>query len=177
MSNAARKWFVLSGALALAGGFVLVRLFAGGPTVADDGSGGVAGTGVAELRGSSTSFSIAGRAAEPISPGVLVPLDLEFTNSHDSPMSVTDLTVSVQRVSAPQADDFHPCAVGDFAVEQASRSLEINVPAGAPHTLTSLGLPRAEWPQVAMLNRSVNQDGCKGASLTLDYTASGTLVN
>jgi hypothetical protein len=28
---------------------------------------------------------------------------------------------------------------------------------------------------VGMLNRSVNQDGCKGASLTLAYTASGTL--
>lgn len=177
MKDGARKRYVLGFVVAGIAGVVVARVFAGGSTGAGEGTDGVTGTAGVDLARSSVPFTIGGHAAEPISPGVMVPLDLEFTNSHDSPMSVTGLTVSVQRVNAPQADDFHPCAVGDFAVEQASRSLEINVPAGAPNTLTSLGLPRAEWPQVGMLNRSVDQDGCKGASLTLDYTASGTLVN
>jgi hypothetical protein len=134
------------------------------------------GTGDAGLGSSSASFTIDGNATEPISPGVRAPLDLQLSNPHDVPMSVTDLRVRVQKVSAPNADDAHPCAVGDFTVGQASSSIKITVAARATSTLSSLGLPRATWPQLGILERSVNQDGCKGASLTLGYAASGTLA-
>ena len=90
-------------------------------------------------------------------------------------MWVTGLSVRVQKVSAPNADDAHPCAIADFTVGQASSSIKITVAAGATSTLSSLGLTRATMPQVGMLDRPANQDGCKGASLTLAYTASGTL--
>ena len=133
------------------------------------------GTGGAGLVESSTSFTIAGSAAQPISPGVMAPLDLSFTNPHDVPMLVTDFSVTVRKVSAPNADDAHPCAVGDFAVTQAATGLKLTVATGATSTLSGLDLPSAQWPQVGMLERSVNQDGCKGASLTLEYSASGTL--
>ena len=105
----------------------------------------------------------------------MAPLDLSLTNPNDSAMSVTDLRVRVQKVSAPNADAAHPCAAGDFAVAQGSSSRKITLAARATRTLSNLGLPRASWPHVGMLNRPANQDGCKGASLTLAYTASGSL--
>jgi len=142
------------------------------------GSSGV-GTGTSDavpLAGSTPSFTIQGNATQPISPGAGASLDLKLTNPHDVPMSVTDLRVTVQKVSAPNADVDHPCAVGDFTVGQASSSIPITVAAHATSALSSLGLARTSWPHVGMLDRSTNQDGCKGASLTLGYAASGTLA-
>lgn len=69
---------------------------------------------------------------------------------------------------------FVACAVDDFAVGQASNRV-ITLAARSASTLSSLDLARRTWPRVGMPNRSVNQDGCKGASVTLDYTASGRL--
>ena len=120
------------------------------------------------------SFTISGNATEPISPGVSAPLDLSLTNPHAFALTAADLRVTVQKVNAPNADDAHPCTIGDFAVDQASSAIEVTVAAHSTRTLSNLGLPRAKRPHVGMLDRSVNQDGCKGASLTLAYTASGT---
>ena len=136
--------------------------------------GASAGSGGAGL-GSSAPFKIEGSAAGPISPGAKAPLDLKLTNPHDVPMSVTDLRVTVREVSAPNADGVRPCAVGDFAVDQTSSSRRITLAAHSTSTLSSLGLPRETLPHVGMLNRPANQDGCKEASLTLAYTATGTL--
>ena len=130
----------------------------------------------ADVAGSSSSFTISGYVATPVSPGVMAPIDLIFTNPHDVPISVTDLSVTVRKVTAPNADDAHPCAVGDFRVGKASSSIKITVAARATSALSNLGLPSATWPQVGMLDRPANQDGCKGASLTLAYAASGTLA-
>jgi hypothetical protein len=169
MSSVARPRNVVGCVLAVLGAVLLSRLVACDPTGAGDGTGG------AGLGDSSESFTIEGNAAEPISPGLRAQLDLKLTNPHDLPMSVTDLSVTVQKVSAPNADDVHPCAVGDFDVDQASSSLEITLAARSTSTLSNLGLAPASWPHVGLLDRSVNQDGCKRASLTLAYTAAGTL--
>ena len=175
MSTVARKRVVLCFIVAVLIGVVLLYFVADG-TIAVTSEAG-AGTGGAGLAAASAPFTIAGSATEPISPGVKAPLDLRLTNPHGVPMSVTGLRVTVQKVTAPHADDAHPCAVGDFAVDQVSSSRKITVAARATITLSTLGLPRATLPQVGMINRPTNQDGCKGASLTLAYTASGTLEN
>jgi len=176
MSTVARRRFVLVFALAVLAmllGMLLLVAVESGPTAGTAIAGD--GTGDAGLGDPSAPFTIVGNATEPISPGASAPLDLKLTNTQDLPMWVTELSVRVQKVSAPNADDAHPCAIADFTVGQASRSMKISVAAGATSTLSSLGFARATWPQVGMLERSVNQDGCKEASLTLGYTASGTL--
>jgi hypothetical protein len=66
-------------------------------------------------------------------------------------------------------------AVHDFTVDQTSSGLEITVAARATSALSNLGVSSAKQPHVGMLNRPANQDGCRGASLTLADTASGTL--
>jgi hypothetical protein len=39
-----------------------------------------------------------------------------------------------------------------------------------------MDLADESWPAVGMVDRPVNQDGCKGASVTLRYEASGVEV-
>jgi hypothetical protein len=134
----------------------------------DDGGSGRAG-----VDGSSASFTISGNAAAHIAPGVQAALDLVLTNPQDVPMSVDALHVTVQAVIAPNADESHPCGAHDFALDQASSRLVLSLPAHSRSSLSSLGVPGASQPQVGMVNRAVDQGGCKGASLTLAYTASG----
>jgi hypothetical protein len=145
------------------------QIASAGASATGEGTSGV----IAES--SSSSFTITGNAARPLSPGLLTPLDLSFTNLNDVSMSVTDLAVTVREVSAPNADGAHPCAATDFAVDQSSSDVKITVAARATSSLSRLDVPHAKWPQVSLLQRPVNQDGCKGASLTLAFAASGTL--
>jgi hypothetical protein len=174
MSDVASKRYVLGWVLVVLCLILLLRLVSAGSIPvpgAGDWSGG------ARLEASTAAFTIDGNVDELISPGVKAFIDLAFTNPHDVAMSVTDVAVTVREVNAPNADDIHPCAIGDFAVEQAPNSVEITLAARSTSTLRGLGIARARWPRVGMRERSVNQDGCKGASLTLGYTASGTRDN
>ena len=178
MSNAASKRFVVGCTLAgLIVALILHLVFCGWSDAvthrADADAADKARTAVQVV--SAGSFTIDGNATAPISPGVRTPLDLSLTNPHDVPMVVTGLRVRVQKVSAPNAHGLKPCASGDFSVNQASSSPRVVVAAGSTSTLSSLGLSPATLPHVGMLNRSANQDGCKGASLTLEYAATGTL--
>ena len=125
----------------------------------------------------SASFAISGDADEPITPGVEVPLDLELSNPHDFPMSVTGVAVTMTAVSAPLAHGVRTCSMADFSIHQVPQAVEITLPALTTSTLSSLDIAPTTWPQVGMLDRSINQDGCKGASLALDYTATGTLAD
>jgi len=179
MSSAPRKRDVLGWTMAVVGLALLIRLAFYGPLFyapISDPTGAGGGTGDALPRLSSSSFTIAGTTVDPISPGAMAPLDLELTNPHAIPLLVTDLSVTVREVNAPNASGVTPCVIGDFAVDQAASSrIKISVAPRATITLSSLGLARATWPQVGLLNTSVNQDGCKGASLMLAYTASGKL--
>jgi hypothetical protein len=119
------------------------------------------------------SMTISGDAVAPVA-GVKVPLDVTFTNGYAVAVAVTDLSVTVRAVTAPNADAGHPCTVGDFAVQQLPSDATIIVGAGATRSLQSLQFPDASWPQVRLRDSSTNTDGCAGASLTLAYTASRT---
>ena len=169
MKSISRRVFVLGCVLALFGAlgiFLLLR----DPAVRTSGNG----TADAGTDWSTRPVRIDGNVVEPISPGVTVPLDLTFTNPHDAAMSMTSLTVAVQDINAPNSDDTHSCTIDDFTVGQAPGDLRITLAARATNTLSGLGVPSKMWPCMVMLNRPVNQDGCKGASLTLAYAASGT---
>jgi hypothetical protein len=121
------------------------------------------------------SFQIDGDAAYHLSPGVAVPLDISFTNPHAVPLTVSDLRVTLKRIDAPAADGAHPCSSEDFELTQLVGSVRLTLPPRTTSGLRELHLPVPAWPQVALRNRAVNQDGCKGATLTLDYRARGEL--
>lgn len=121
------------------------------------------------------TVTVGGTSAQPVSPGTSMPIDITLTNRHLVPLAVDGLSVTIARISAPHADNTHPCSVGDFTIAPDS---DIGVIRLAPHVTRSfsdLGISPALWPHVAMVNEPANQDGCKGATLTLRYTATGTL--
>lgn len=131
------------------------------------------GDGHTVLGSPAETFAITGSLSEPIEPGVLVPLDLEIFNPHEVPMTISDLSVTVESVTAPNATTLHPCSVDDFDVEQMVSTTDVTIGARATSSLEELDVSNVDLPKVGMLNTSANQDGCKGASLTLTYSASG----
>jgi hypothetical protein len=120
------------------------------------------------------AFTIDGSVAVPLAPGVHAPLDLILTNSELFAIKVIDLAVRVSAVHAPQADAAHPCAIGDFAVRDFSGAYGFALPASGTTSLSALGFTAAELPDVAMLERPLDQDGCKLATLTLTFDGVAT---
>lgn len=135
------------------------------------------GRGTADNGGLSAAFQIQGDATAPISPGIKVPIDLRFTNPHDEGMTVTHLRVTIRKLDTPRADHDHPCSISDFRVVQLLSSVVITLPPATTTGFSDLQIPESEWPQIGMPYRSVNQDGCRGATLKLGYSAFGTLVS
>ncbi len=129
------------------------------------------------IPGTSLPYSIDGSIATLLYPGGSPsPIDLSFTNpnpggSGAAGVRVGRLTVKVSAVSAPAATALRPCTVSDFAVTQFSGTYPFEIPEGRS-TLQSLGFAEDTWPTVRLVNRRVNQDGCKGATITLAYGGS-----
>jgi len=126
--------------------------------------------------GSSATFTIRGGVSRAISPGELVALDLTLDNTNDPDLDIDRITVVVVSVDAPRADADHPCSAADFEVRQLSGGVVLRIAGNSSAKLSGMDLPDKNWPAVGMVNRPVNQDGCKGASLTLRYEASGVEV-
>jgi len=132
-------------------------------------------SGNASLNEPVDTFTITGDAVEAIAPGFSVPLDLTISNNYDYPMEVTGITVAVQSINAPHATADFPCTIDDFEINQLISTTAVTLPASTIESLTDLHIARTDLPQIGIRESAHNQDGCKGASLTLAYTASGRL--
>jgi hypothetical protein len=117
----------------------------------------------------SPTFSIAGNVGA-LYPGASAPLDLAITNPLKQALEVTSLSIGVKD------DTGTPGCVGsrNYAVTPFAGSYPITVPAGATRRLSQLGYASSVWPRVRMLDLPVNQDACKGATVTLSYAGSAT---
>jgi hypothetical protein len=120
------------------------------------------------------NFAIAGNLATPLEPGIGAPLDLALTNPGTTEIAVSGLQVALSGIGAPHATGSYPCTSDDFSVAQFSGAYGFTIPASSTRTLSELGFPEAQMPQVAMPNRPLNQNGCKGASLQFDFTGTAT---
>jgi hypothetical protein len=116
------------------------------------------------------AFTIAGALPHLLTPGTGEPLNLTLTNLESTDLAIADLNVRVASVSGPQRSSTHTCEPDDFSVEQFSGTPGFTLPAASSADLGELGFEPSEWPTVSMLDRPVNQDGCKGASLSLSFT-------
>ena len=134
---------------------------------------GVGGSGEVIVIGTTGTFSIAAGTTQTLSPGRSVPLDVTIINPERQNLTVSHLTVTIRRVTAPGATSAHPCTAADFAVTQAERDLRIPVPALSSVALHDLTRTATELPHITMLDSASNQDGCKTATVTLAYTAEG----
>jgi len=186
MKHAARQHFVIGCVLVVVGGVVVWTMFVCNtfaciPDANDRPDGGGesssgSGSNTTKLV-NQTHFVISGSPTKPMSPGVQISLDLHLQNTNKTSMSVTGLKVVLRAVDAPNATDQMPCVVEDFTVAQVPEDLDLTLPPEATSSLSGLSVSSAEWPHVGMLNTSVNQDGCKGASLILDFSGSGVVDN
>ncbi len=182
MKHAVRQHFVIGCVLALIAGvivwtFFVCNTFACIPKASDrPGGDNYSGRGSDQTElANQSGFVITASPTEPISPGAQVPLDLRLQNPNKNSLSVTDVEVTVRDVSAPNSSEQLPCLVEDFTVAQAPEDLDLTLPPETTSSLSGLSLPSAQWPHVGLRNTSVNQDGCKGASLTLDFKAAGSV--
>jgi hypothetical protein len=115
------------------------------------------------------NFPIHGTGDLAVTPGgPPAAIDLALTNPNGSAMAVTNLGVAVI------GTNISGCGVGNYAVIAYSGPASLSVPANSTRTLSQLGVPRAQWPQLRMINLPVNQDICKGAIVQLQYSGLGS---
>ncbi|MFI5712181.1 hypothetical protein [Kribbella sp. NPDC051620] len=120
-------------------------------------------------------FTISGNLTEPLAPGISRPLNLILTNPNNKPLAISNLTATVQSVTRTAYAIAHnqPCTAADYAVTQYSGPYPLSAPANSSKSLADLGVALSARPKVSMLNTALNQDGCKGSTLTLAYSGSG----
>jgi hypothetical protein len=120
-------------------------------------------------------FTISGNLPGALAPGISRPMNLTLTNPNKKALSITNLTVTLKTVTRTAYAIAHnqPCTAADYAVAQYSGSYPLAVPANSSTSLSSLGISTSAQPKVSMLNTALNQDGCKGSTLTLAYSGSG----
>ncbi|MFL5829569.1 MAG: hypothetical protein ACJ76X_06590 [Solirubrobacteraceae bacterium] len=121
--------------------------------------------------GAPTPFTITGDPAGPLRLGAPQPINLRLSNPNLAPLSVTNLGVSIVGIQAPAATPSLPCSAIDFTVQQLASPDPLTVPASSSRSLAELGIPPAGWPQLAIVDRPSDQDGCQGATVTLAYSA------
>jgi hypothetical protein len=120
-------------------------------------------------------FAIAGNATAPLRPGIPQGINIQISNPNTVPITISSLSASVRSVGAPNATPSLPCALSDFSMQQYSGPLPLTVPASSTLSLAQLGASSAQWPQVSIIDRPTDQDGCQGATVTLAYSAGATL--
>jgi len=115
-------------------------------------------------------FSISGNASAAFYPGTTQSVDLSITNPNPSSDDLTVDSSSLSLVVTP--DGGHAGCQGSwFTLNKGSWS--VNVQGGTTESLTDLGVATGSLPSVTMTDTTTNQDACKGASLTLHWSADG----
>jgi hypothetical protein len=115
------------------------------------------------------NFRVGGNLASPLYPGISQPLNLTFTNPNPMPITIARGDISARNITISPSTP--GCASSNFAVAQGLIGA-VTIPPGQamPMSLSALGVPRAHWPVIKMLDTSTNQDACQDAKLTLTYT-------
>ncbi len=126
-----------------------------------------AGTGTATT-GTTTEVSVAQvgsiTAMSPGSPAQAI--DFTITNPASTNQYIAGVTVAISSVNAPNASSTNTCDGTDFAIVQPTV-----VPGdlgNGVHTYNSSGAT------LALIDKSTNQDGCKGATVALSFSANAS---
>lgn len=122
--------------------------------------------------GGASGLTISGSLTVPLRPGTGQRLDLVLDNTTGSPLAVSDLEVRIAGLTAPNMQPGLDCTIDDFAIEQSTFSVELAPDESS--SLTGAGAVEDELPLVSMRDTDVDQAGCIGASLALEYSAVGT---
>jgi hypothetical protein len=139
------------------------------------GSGTVAGSSVSRTANvtlivqKNQGFHIAGELGTKLFPGTRAPINLSLGNPQNFDIQVTGIAVAIEEgTSKPGCG-----GTQNFKVTQIPAArYPIRLPAGQTKTLDQLGVADGDKPQIEMLNQPWNQEACKNASLTLNFSGS-----
>ena len=112
-------------------------------------------------------FTISGNATGSLLPGAAaVPVAAKLTNPGSTAIVVNGLAVTVAQASLPAG-----CNSAWFAIVQsnAANGNAVTVPANSSVTLPDQGVSA---PTIRLIESNTNQDACKNAHPTLNYTGS-----
>ncbi len=109
-----------------------------------------------------------------LAPGVSLPVDLRLSDPYGFALRVLSLSVRVRSVGAPNASHAHPCTTHDFVSSAFLGHYGFRLASHRTVSLGGLGFSARRWPHVAMIDRPVNQDGCKQAIVALGYSGAAT---
>jgi len=137
----------------LAIGLIVSLAVAGGAYAYWTGTG--SGTGTANV-GTSGTVAITATVSDGVAPGVEVPVSFTAANASESPIQVNQVSLDTITVDGGHSG----CETDDFSMGTVTEGHE--VPAGA----TAEALPVDS--SLVYANTGVNQDACKGATLTLN---------
>jgi hypothetical protein len=119
------------------------------------------------VQGAGGSVTISGNAQGALYPGAgPEPIPLTLSNAASTRVSITGLAVSIDGSQLPAG-----CDPSSFQLTQSSASSAqpVVVPGNGTVTLPAQGVTA---PSISMVDTNSNQDGCQGATVTLDYSES-----
>lgn len=111
-----------------------------------------------------------------LGPGVTRGVDVKLGNPFDVALDVTRIDLAIDGINAPNATPDLPCDRRDFQVAPMTGE-PVRLPAQHVTSLSEIGIPGNLWPSITMLDRPVNQDGCKGAAIVFHYRAEARSVD
>jgi hypothetical protein len=115
------------------------------------------------------NFTVGGNLTRPLYPGASQRLDLTFTNPNSSPITIPRGGISASDITI--TSNAPGCASSNFAVTQGLAStVTVRADQLTATSLSTLGVPKADWPVIEMIETNTNQDACQGARLTLTYS-------
>jgi uncharacterized membrane protein len=118
------------------------------------------------------AFSISGDLTSAVlSPGSSPQaLNVSISNPYPTTLLVSNLGVTVRSATSQPG-----CSgTANYTVSQYSGGYPLSIPANSTRTLSQLVADSSKWPTLGMLDLPTNQDSCKGATITLDYTGMAT---
>jgi hypothetical protein len=116
------------------------------------------GTGSGDV-GTGGNVSLSATVTDGIAPGNSVPVSFTASNATDSPITVG----TVHLVSVAVDAGHSGCNTADFSMADVAQNYEV------PAQATNEPLPNDG--SLAMANTALNQDACKGATLTLTLSS------
>jgi hypothetical protein len=135
-------------------------LLAGGSTAVAYWTAGGSGSGTASAGSNSPITAVQTSVLTGVAPGVAAQsLSGNFTNGNAGPVYVASVTAAIDSISGADG----ACDATDFTLSNAVMVVAASVPAGAAQGAWS-------GATLAFNNKPSNQDGCKNATVNIEYT-------
>jgi hypothetical protein len=125
-----------------------------------------------------SGFTLSGSLSQVLYPGATAGLNVRITNPFNFDINVSQLTVTVRRATTRGGVPNPGCdgTVNLRVLRQYGGPSPLKVKSSRTVSLSDLGVPQSQWPQLQMPDLPVNQDACKSTTFTFDYAATATKV-